>query len=133
MALLVYNKTTWATGDVITAEKLNNMESGIDAATTGVNEAKAAAEAASVVICTDTEGTLDKTFNELKELMQAGKTVIIVDDIGDYITRYVLSMLDSDNSSDFTYEALFTCVAGNNQGDTQAYFANDPATFMILD
>lgn len=29
---MAYVKTTWATGDVITAEKLNNMEDGIEAA-----------------------------------------------------------------------------------------------------
>lgn len=29
-----YNETTWATGDVITAEKLNNIESGVSKATT---------------------------------------------------------------------------------------------------
>lgn len=27
---MAYNKTTWATGDVITAEKLNNIEGGIE-------------------------------------------------------------------------------------------------------
>lgn len=30
--IMSYVKTTWATGDVITAEKLNNMEGGIGAA-----------------------------------------------------------------------------------------------------
>ena len=29
-----YNETTWKTGDVITAEKLNNLEKGVEAATT---------------------------------------------------------------------------------------------------
>ena len=27
---MTYNKTTWANGDIITAEKLNNIESGIE-------------------------------------------------------------------------------------------------------
>lgn len=29
-----YNETTWKNGDVITAEKLNNLEKGVEAATT---------------------------------------------------------------------------------------------------
>lgn len=130
MALLVYNKTTWATGDVITAEKLNNMESGIDAATTGVNEAKAAAEAASVVICTETNATLDKTYNELLALLQAGKTAVLIKEDSDIHIRYVLSYLDSENSS---YAAMFTCVSAGNNPDTAGYVASDPDTDMIYD
>lgn len=30
-----YNKTTWTSGDVITAEKLNNIEDGLEAASAG--------------------------------------------------------------------------------------------------
>ena len=32
---MAYEKTTWATGDVVTAEKLNNIENGIAVADSG--------------------------------------------------------------------------------------------------
>lgn len=56
---MAYTPNTWATGDTITAAKLNNMENGI-------------ANAGSAVIVTDTGGTLDKTFAEIYDLIHSG-------------------------------------------------------------
>lgn len=59
-----YTPTEWATGDVITAEKLNNMESGIVGAGSTL-----------MVTATgnpDTGITLNKTFGEIKEAIMAG-------------------------------------------------------------
>ena len=64
-----YTPTTWATGDVITAEKLNNMESGI--------------ENAGVMIATITEDsgsyTCDKTYEEIKEVIDNRGLVVVKD------------------------------------------------------
>lgn len=34
---MTYNKTTWKTGDVITEDKLNNIENGIEATSSAVD------------------------------------------------------------------------------------------------
>lgn len=59
-----YVKTTWETGDVITAEKLNKMEDGIESA------AGSSSGGATLVVTYSEEGTtgtLDKTWNEIKD------------------------------------------------------------------
>lgn len=69
---MAYVPTTWATGDIITAEKLNNIENGIESANN------------SLFIITVTnlnreQGTftIDKTWNELKAAYENGKHVIM--------------------------------------------------------
>lgn len=76
-----YNPTSWRTGDIITAESMNKIENGI------VNSA--------AVIITDTNGTLNKTFKEIYELIQQGflcciKLVQGNDDITAYYTDQLL-------------------------------------------
>ena len=64
-----YTPTTWQTGDTITAEKLNNMESGIENA----NEPF-------VITLTPTaqdySGTMDKTVAEIDAAYRAGQKII---------------------------------------------------------
>lgn len=62
-----YTPTNWATGDTITAEKLNKLEQGV-------------ASAGSVLILTDTNETLDKTWQEIYD---APFAVIKKDDAGE--------------------------------------------------
>lgn len=60
-AAAAYVPTEWATGDVITAEKLNHMENGI------------ADSGDSIVLHYDSEaGHFDKTFNEVRQAMSKG-------------------------------------------------------------
>lgn len=59
-----YNKTTWETGDIITAEKLNNLESGV--------------ENANIVDVTSVDGNLSMTFEEIQSVCAAGKLVRFV-------------------------------------------------------
>lgn len=54
---MAYTPNQWATGDTITAAKLNNMESGI---------------ASAAMIITETSETLDKTFAEIYDLIHSG-------------------------------------------------------------
>lgn len=66
-----YDKQNWQTGDVITANKLNHIEDGI-------------ANGGGVVVVHVTEEddtfTLDKTWNELQELLASGALVATVDE-----------------------------------------------------
>ncbi len=53
-----YSKTNWQTGDTITAEKLNHAEQGIyDNSTSG----------GSVMMVHDSDGVLDKTWEEIHD------------------------------------------------------------------
>lgn len=56
---MAYTPTTWTTGDDVTATKLNKLEQGV-------------ANAGSVLIVTDTNGTLDKTFAEICDALDNG-------------------------------------------------------------
>ena len=67
---MAYEKTTWSTGDVVTAEKLNKMEDGI-----------AGASAGGVFIVHSqvfNEGTyiLDKTYTEIAEAMESSTVLV---------------------------------------------------------
>lgn len=70
---MAYEKQTWETGQVITADKLNHMEDGI--ASNGV-----------LTVTITTTGTLpnisaggvDKTYDEILAAYRAGKTIIFI-------------------------------------------------------
>lgn len=58
-----YTPNTWATGDTITAVKLNNMEQGI-------------ANAGGALFVAEEEGTLDKTWNEIWTAAQSMPVIV---------------------------------------------------------
>ena len=66
---MTYNKTTWASGDTITAEKLNNIENGIEASS----------EASGLLVVTFTHDnvtySVDKTFAEITTAINEGLTI----------------------------------------------------------
>lgn len=68
---MAYTPTTWATGDTITAALLNKMEGGIADAGGG----------GGILVATDTEGTLDKTWQEIFNASLA-VVCIVVDESG---------------------------------------------------
>lgn len=67
-----YTPTNWQTGDTITAEKLNKMESGISANDTALTPF--------IVTLTPTaqdfSGTMDKTVAEIYAAYQSGKKIV---------------------------------------------------------
>lgn len=75
-----YEKQTWTTGEVITAEKLNHMEDGIGSC---------------VMVATATEDgefiVLDKTYNEINNHLASGGMVFVHQQQGDdsYSTVFV--------------------------------------------
>ena len=70
-----YIKTTWETGDVITAEKFNKMEDGIESA--GGDDSVFIVN----IDAEDNSGTItataDKTRQEMSAAVEAGKLIII--------------------------------------------------------
>lgn len=63
-----YEKETWATGDTITAAKLNNMEDGI-------------ANVDPFIITITEEGVIastDKTWREIDTAFKAGRTCVLI-------------------------------------------------------
>lgn len=105
-----YTPTQWQTGDTITAEKLNNMERGIENA----NEPF-------IVTLTPTagdfSGTMDKTVGEIYEAWTAGEKIIFKLDIsgitspGDY---YYVECAAQYTSNGFDYPSFNAFVVNND-------------------
>lgn len=55
-----YDPTNWKSGDVVTSAKLNKMEKGIE-------DANAGGGGGGVLVVTDTDGTLNKTWQEIHD------------------------------------------------------------------
>lgn len=93
-----YTPTNWQTGDTVTAEKLNNMESGIAAA---VNPF--------VVTLTPTaqdfSGVMDKTVGEIFEAYQNGKRLLfsLVAGVG---THYDVELTNVNTDADSLYPSF---------------------------
>ena len=111
-----YTKHTWVDGEVITADKLNNIEEGIE----GVQESEPAPSAFIVNIeqHEDTYYYLDKTWREIYDAFLAGPVWIVqlTTDSGQYPTAnppytwtsssYDMEILDSIWSDEFSYELI---------------------------
>lgn len=67
---MAYVKNTWQAGDEVTAEKLNNMEGGIEGA-----------EGSCGLVVTAVDGTtLNKTWSEINTAARDGRNVVIISD-----------------------------------------------------
>ena len=75
-----YEKQTWATGDVITAEKLNHMEDGIE----GAGEGGATVLRVTLTYTSQTQGTLSHTYQQIADAVFGGAFVYMVDDGGNF-------------------------------------------------
>lgn len=79
-----YSETTWNVGDVITAEKLNNLERGVGTAT-GLIVSYTYDEQAETFYA-------DKTFGEIRTVFESGSPVYFVSDTStgeNYINKQV--------------------------------------------
>lgn len=115
---MAYEKHEWQTGEVITAEKLNNLEDGCG-------------NSGGTLIVTFTpnsensqEGTSDKSADEIVEALNAGKVVLGTFREGSQETNYMnmfapLSMVANHEGTSFV-AFTFTIV---NQTDTVQYIA----------
>ena len=68
-----YEKTTWETGDIITAEKLNNIENGVESAQGGAFYAQVEQ------VGEDTYGFANCEYADIVEAYNNGKVIIFVD------------------------------------------------------
>lgn len=104
---MAYTKQTWTTGDTITAEKLNHMEDGI---------------AGGTAIVDGITGTLDKTWQEIFDMLKSGTIVFIK---------------VSDDSESVEMHAVNTCAVLDNvhtvlSGDVK-YVANSADGYPVMD
>lgn len=81
---MAYEKQTWNNGDVISADKLNHIEDGIENNRT--------------MTVNDNNRTLDKTWQEIYDVATSGLVIYIKDSSSNY--AMVINVLDRDNSYD---------------------------------
>ncbi len=97
---MAYVKQTWETGQTITADKLNHMEDGIGGS------------GAYIFRPTGSPRVLDKTFAEIKDMMEAG---VVLYDCNAYNEYSPLNKLVYDNEGYFsiTFDTSYNYI-GNS-------------------
>ena len=88
-----YTKTTWSDGDVITAEKLNNIESGVESASTS----------GSILIVHKSGGIFDKTWQE------------ICDAINNMTPVYIYSTYEYGDEFGYSLDLIYTVYFENDK------------------
>lgn len=116
-----YTPNTWATGDTITAEKLNNMEQGI-------------AGAGGVLVATMTypESTFNKTWQEIYDAMADGRAVfakVVMDN--EYQTGISFSPVIAAISASGSY-LIVVLAMGNSGVDVQSAIAATADSYPVL-
>lgn len=96
---MAYTPTTWASGDTITATKLNKMESGI-------------ANAGGALIVTIEDDTLDKTWQEIHDAVENGQVVLFYYTTSDGKFACYLSSVEYDSSLESYSINLFNADSG---------------------
>ena len=71
-----YTPTNWKSGDVVTSAKLNKLEQGV-------------ADAGGALVVTHTDGTLDKTWQEVHDAMLSSGAVLVNQNSG--VTSFVFA------------------------------------------
>ena len=82
---MAYTPNEWKTGDVITAEKLNHIEQGIDPEFL-VTMTLSQDSSEKLIV------TVDKTFTEIKEAESAGKKITGLLNMGDFSFNSFVSL-----------------------------------------
>lgn len=67
-----YTPTVWNTGDIVSSQKLNKLEEGVE----GAYE---------VMVINDNNGTLDKTWQEIHDAMVSGIPCVVISNSGESI------------------------------------------------
>ena len=95
-----YEPTNWKSGDVVTSAKLNKIEAGI--------------ASGGVLVVTDTEGTLDKTWQEIHDaVFVVYNTAMSQDNMTGIFIAYA--------------QGVFTAIDGNTYG---VAFSGNAGTFV---
>ena len=107
-----YTPTVWTTGDIVTAEKLNKMEGGIEDANEGGGSSDSPIFYVTISYDETTgEPESDKTFEEIATAFAANKIIIAREQSDEYNIwdLYTLAYFGND-SDDETYVARFDAV-----------------------
>lgn len=107
---MAYVKTTWNTGDVITAEKLNNAENQIERLTPAVISET----------ITGTTSTLTSTWQEIKDMFDAGQVMVL------YSAPTYIGIVSSEESS--YYVGIYSPRIYNGHLEQIKYYVTDSAS-----
>ena len=94
-----YTKHTWVNGEIVTAAKMNNIETGIEEASSG----------GGAFVVTDTGGTLDKTWQEIHDAMMNG-IVYVLNEQPFSCMAIVTGIIENGNSNEYI---VFVGYEGN--------------------
>lgn len=117
-----YTKTTWETGDVITAENLNNIENGIEANETAISQIGTSLMTVTYTYNSETRvSTTQATFGEVLEAFENGVTVMFTtskEDSGfmNHQSGIVLGAHWDHNESNYGRPYSGTVSVGNSGG-----------------
>lgn len=90
-----YTPTEWNTGDIVTAEKLNKVESGLSTVSNNI-----------VIVNTtraDEYWVLSKTWNEIHDAMIRGKIVIVIMIMDDNVYYGYVGCAEIDENERYSY------------------------------
>lgn len=111
---MAYNKTTWKTGDTITAEKLNHAEQGIaDASTALIVNVSVSGEL-------EITRTLDKTAKEIYNAIMAGVPVWTLEentDNGDVYEAVNAFWLGYASEGDYVFQTYSHFYGASTEND----------------
>lgn len=100
-----YVKNTWNTGDVITAEKLNHAEEGIEAASNNVFLVGGTYNSGSGIF------TLNKTWQQIRDSAVSGKTcILVVENSFGSFGAGLFFLVDIANMDEYTYTVSFSNI-----------------------
>lgn len=115
---MAYKKQTWATGDVITEEKLNHIEDGL-------------ANAGGVLVVNDNDGTLDKTWKEIHDALVSGTNVIVslTEETSSVSVDYISAAIRTGKASNGVCEIDLGGISNNSV----VYIASSETEYPVRD
>ena len=122
---MAYTPTTWAEGDLITAQKLNKIEGGI----------QEAGASGGPLMCTITDNygdyTLNKTAGEVMAAVNSGAPVMAIYVDGSVYITYILFKAEDDSSVGDGYTFTFMTMVSYSYEELSmfALTANDYPIF----
>ena len=108
---MTYEKTTWETGDIVTAQKLNNIENGIKENEIFIGYIEIDYEEETVILTNDIEEFID--------VLENGKNCILIDQNSNI---YNLTYNSQDGYATFSYFCLYSEVETNYYTSMNIYF-----------
>ena len=114
-----YEPTVWKSGDIVTSAKLNKLEQGVAAGGSGVGFLK---------VSIDTEGTLDKTWQEIYDALSAGYFVSLIGTMGnDYVISYNVIECSIVGLTEISYGVTAISYDGNRK-----FKANSKTDYPVI-